>query len=55
MYDPNLPANGTEMVSAEMRSQFQGLKTLIDAIVTLTAAQVDGVTSLPPALRRLRR
>lgn len=48
MYDPNLPANGTEMVSAEMRSQLQGLKTLIDAILTLTAAQVDGVTTLPP-------
>lgn len=48
MFDPNLPANGTEMVSAEMRSQFQGLKTLIDAILTLTAAQVDGVNTLNP-------
>ena len=49
-YDPNLPANGTDMVSAEMRSQFQGLKTLIDSILTVTAAQVDGVTTLDPGM-----
>ena len=48
MFDPNLPATGTDMVSAEMRSQFNGLKALIDAIVTVTAAQIDGVTTLLP-------
>ena len=33
--------------AAELRSQFNGLKALIDALVTLTQAQVDGVTTLP--------
>ncbi|MDZ4402094.1 hypothetical protein [Prosthecobacter sp.] len=47
-YDPNIPANGTDMVSAEMRSQFQGLKTLIDANATVNGAQVDGVTTVNP-------
>ena len=31
-----------------MRSQLTGLKALIDAILTITAAQVDGVNTLPP-------
>jgi hypothetical protein len=50
MFDPNLPATDSDMVSAEMRSQFNGLKALIDAILTVTAAQVDGVTTLDPGL-----
>ncbi len=32
MFDPNLPANGSPLVSAEMRSQLTGLKALIDAV-----------------------
>ena len=48
MFDPNIPANGTDMVSAEMRSQFQGLKTLIDANASVNGAQVDGVTTVNP-------
>jgi hypothetical protein len=48
MFDPNLPATDSDMVSAEMRSQFNGLKALIDAISTITAAQVDSVNTLPP-------
>jgi hypothetical protein len=48
MFDPNLPATDSDMVSAEMRSQFNGLKALIDALLTVTAAQVDGVTTLDP-------
>ena len=47
-FDPSLPANGTAVGATEMRSQLQALKALIDAIVTLTAAQVDGVTTLNP-------
>ena len=31
-YNPALPANNSPLVSAEMRGQFTGLKTLIDAV-----------------------
>lgn len=31
-YDPNLPVDGADIVSAELRSQFQGLRDLIDSI-----------------------
>jgi hypothetical protein len=48
MFDPNLPQAGTEIDAVEMRSQLNGLKALIDAILTVTAAQVDGVTTLDP-------
>src|SRR5712671_6862240 len=47
-FDPNKPANGSPGSSAEMRSQLNGLKAFIDAIVTLTAATVDGVNTLNP-------
>jgi len=33
---------------AMFRGQFQGLKSLIDAFVSITAAQVDGVTTVNP-------
>ena len=33
-YDPTLPANGSPIVSAELRNQFAGLKTLIDDLPT---------------------
>ena len=46
-YDPNLPLANTEIDAVQMRSQLQGLKALIDAVLTITAAQVDGVTTLP--------
>jgi len=48
MFDPTLPQENTLADAAQMRSQFNALKALIDAIQTLTAAQVDGVTTLPP-------
>jgi hypothetical protein len=48
MYDPTYPPANAEIESAPMRNQFNALKALIDAIQTLTAAQVDGVTTLPP-------
>jgi hypothetical protein len=49
MFDPNLPQAGTEIDAVQMRAQLNGLKALIDAIVTLTAAQVDGVGTLLPS------
>ena len=50
MFDPTLPQENTEIDAAQMRSQLNGLKALIDAITTLSAAQVDGVATLPPGL-----
>jgi len=48
MFDPNLPQENTVADAAQMRSQFNSLKALIDAISSITAAQVDGVNTLPP-------
>jgi hypothetical protein len=47
MFDPNLPAANTPNSSAQMRAQFNGLKALIDAVPTLTSAQVDSTNTLP--------
>lgn len=47
-YDPNIPAPNAELTSALFRNQFQGLKALIDAIGSITSAQIDSVTTLPP-------
>ena len=47
-YDPNYPPLNAEIESAPLRGQFNGLKDFIDAIVTVTAAQIDGVTTLLP-------
>jgi len=47
MFDPNLPVPNANASSAVLRSQFNGLKALIDAISTITAAQVDSVSTLP--------
>ena len=47
MFDPAYPAANALIESAPLRSQFNSLKALIDAIVTVTAAQVDGVSTLP--------
>jgi len=46
-FDPSLPVNNSKVRASELRDQFQGLKALIDAIQTFTAAQVDGTTTLP--------
>jgi hypothetical protein len=48
MFDPNIPQEGTEIEAVQMRGQHNGLKALIDAVATLTAAQVDGTNTLPP-------
>ncbi len=47
MFDPSLPADHSPLVSAEMRGQFNGLKTLIDA-GAITGVVIDSVTTLPP-------
>lgn len=48
MFDPALPAEGSSLSSAVMRSQLNSLKSLIDAISAITEAQVDGVITLSP-------
>jgi hypothetical protein len=48
MFDPNLPQENTPADAVQMRSQLNGLKAIIDAILTLTAAQVDGVNTVEP-------
>ena len=48
-FDPTKPANNAPNSSAEMRAQLHGLKDLIDAIQTITAAQVDGVSTVEPS------
>jgi len=46
-FDPALPVDGSLIVANELRGQFNGLKALIDAIVSVDAAVVDGVSTLP--------
>ena len=47
-YDPTLPLEGTPLDAVQMRSQLNGLKDLIDAILTVNTAQVDGTSTLNP-------
>jgi hypothetical protein len=47
-FDPNLPPNNVQVKAAELRGQFNGLKELIDALQSVTGAQVDSVTTLDP-------
>ena len=48
MFDPTYPQANAEIDSAPLRSQFNSLKSLIDAITTLTNAQIDATNTLPP-------
>jgi hypothetical protein len=48
MFDPSIPIENTEIDAAQMRSQLNSLKALIDAITTLTNAQIDATNTLPP-------
>lgn len=48
MFDPAQPADHSPLDSAVMRSQLTSLKSLIDAVLGVTAAQVDGVSTLNP-------
>ncbi|MCX6853856.1 MAG: hypothetical protein NTV80_03010 [Verrucomicrobia bacterium] len=47
-FDPSLPISGTRLQSAVMRAQFNGLKDLIDAVPSISAALVDTTSTLPP-------
>ncbi|MBL9131235.1 MAG: hypothetical protein JNG86_08555 [Verrucomicrobiaceae bacterium] len=47
-YDPNIPQENTPVDAVQIRGNFNGLKDLIDALQSITAAQVDGVTTLNP-------
>lgn len=46
-YDPTLPAPNSPLESQVIRDQLQALFVLINNIVNLSAAQVDGVNSVP--------
>jgi len=46
-YNPLLPVNGSQIVAAELRGQFMGLKSLIDA-GAVTGAQTMNTGTLPP-------
>jgi hypothetical protein len=47
-FDPTYPQDLTPIDATPMRAQLNSLKALIDAIVTVTSAVIDGVTTLPP-------
>ncbi len=46
-FDPSQPAENSPLSSAVMRTQLNGLNTLISAVPTITSAVVDSVTTLP--------
>jgi hypothetical protein len=48
-FDPSLPAPHSPLESQVIRDQLQALYVLIQNIATLSAAQVDGVNTLPPS------
>ncbi len=45
-FDPNLPQENTPADAAQMRSQLNGLKDLIDALNVIISATVDGVNTI---------
>jgi hypothetical protein len=47
-FDPAQPASNSALSSQVMRDQLNSLNDLIAAILTITAAQVDGVSTLNP-------
>ena len=47
-FDPNYPPLNAEIESAPLRGQFTSLKALIDALTSINAAQIDGVTTVNP-------
>ena len=47
-FDPAKPVAGSPNSSAEMRAQLTGLKGLIDAVPSVTGAQVDSTSTGPP-------
>ena len=51
-FDPTLPTSNSEIKSAVLRNQFNGLKSLIDAVPAgpQGPAGADGATGLRPAV-----
>ncbi len=47
-FDPNYPPQNAEIESAPLRTQFNGLKAIIDAVPGITSVVIDSVTTLPP-------
>jgi hypothetical protein len=47
MFDPNYPPLNADIESTPLRTQFNGLKDLIDAVPAINAAQVDSTNTLP--------
>ena len=47
-YDPQWPQNGQNIDADRFRGQFSSLKTLIDALTSINAAQIDSVTTGNP-------
>lgn len=47
-HDPNTPADHAELTGAMLRGKFNGLNALIEALQSITAAQIDTVNTLPP-------
>ncbi|MBE2284342.1 MAG: collagen-like protein [Prosthecobacter sp.] len=47
MFDPAVPPNNAQVKAEVLRSQFNGLKDLIDALAVITAAQVEAVNTVP--------
>ena len=47
-FDPTLPAASTQISSAELRAQFNGLKDLIDSLPTIPEVDAE-IASLTPA------
>ncbi len=43
-FDPSLPGDNDEITAPQLRGQFTGLKSLIDAVTAVTGATVDSVT-----------
>ncbi len=48
MFDPNYPQDGQLIDATDFRTQFHGLKDLIDAAAGLTGVAVDAVNTLNP-------
>src|SRR5262245_41639332 len=47
-FDPNFPPPNSPLNSGPFRNQFNGLKSLIDAVPGVTGVQVDAVNTLDP-------
>ncbi len=47
-FNPALPEDGAVVMADVLRDQFNGLAGMIEAVPTISSAQVDGVSTLPP-------